>query len=248
MLLADMKTTLSALLAVGTIGWATAAEQVTTNAPAAAGPAAVGAAPAAAAPAAGAVAAANLPKRGLSPEERVEYLTLVRGELELNAQVKLLTELIEDHAKRGEDLTRTSSPEKGQWEGVLAQELRNRRALIVVQLNQATKQRLAFEAAHPPRPGSEPGLGALQEDKPLNADEFAYVTRLDERLLSVRQELATIDDVAKGLYSELQTNSTTEAVTRVSILLDENIRRCKLWEREQFELELKKLEFRALRK
>jgi len=55
-------------------------------------------------------------------------------------------------------------------------------------------------------------------------------------------------DAEKGFYAELQTNNTAEAVGRVSMRLEENGKQVRLWEREASELELKKLEFRALRK
>jgi len=265
-----MRAIIFALIAAGVIGWAAVAADLSgTNAPpagtgpagAAPKPAAVpaNAVPAEAAPPAHAGAgqkppavaapAANVAKRnGLSPEGQAEYATLRRAELELNAQHKLLTGLIDEHARLANDSSRIGSLEKSQWEGQLVQDLRNRSSQVLAQLNEMTKQRLAFEAAHGPRPASPPRLGALDEQKALNADEFAYVTRLDELLLNVRQQLANIDEAAKGLYSELQTNSTAEAVTRVSVLLDENATRAKLWEREQSELELRKLEFQALRK
>jgi len=242
-----MKAILFAALAADLIGWvAFAADPPATNAPApvAAAPAA---APAQPAPAPAAPAAP--PKQeSLTPEEQAQYALLVRGEVQLNAQLKLLNELIDQHVQLVDSSPTVGSLEKSQWEGQLVQDLRNRSAVVLAQLNDLTKQRLAFEAAHGPRPASPPPLGALDEAKPLNADEFAYVTRLDELMLSVRQQIAGLDEEAKGLYTELQTNNAPEEMTRVSVLLDDNARRAKLWEREESQLELRKLEFRALRK
>ena len=91
-------------------------------------------------------------------------------------------------------------------------------------------------------------MGALEEGKALNADELAYVTKLDERLLRVRQELAATAEAAKNLTMQLQTNATAQAVGRVSVLLGENSLHARQWVREQSELELRKLEFRAIRR
>jgi len=168
--------------------------------------------------------------------------------LELNTQLKLLTELADLHAKRSEEAARTGTPEKTRWEAELAQELTAQKAAALAQLNETTKRRLAFEAAHASISPASAGDGALAEGKALNADELIFLTRLDERLVKVRQGLAASMDAEKGFYAELQTNNTAEAVGRVSMRLEENGKQVRLWEREASELELKKLEFRALRK
>ena len=90
---------------------------------------------------------------------------------------------------------RVALPEQSRWEILLANELRNRSSLVLTQLNDVTKQRLAFETAHVAMPLGAAGVGALQEGKPMNADEFAYVTRLDEHLLKVRQEMAALEEM-----------------------------------------------------
>ena len=45
-------------------------------------------------------------------------------------------------------------------------------------------------------------------------DPLAFVTRLDERMLKVRQELAVTDEAVKAFSMELQTNNAPEAVQR----------------------------------
>jgi hypothetical protein len=67
-------------------------------------------------------------------------------------------------------------------------------------------------------------------------DELAYVAKLDERLLRVRQELVATAEVAKNLTMQLQTNATAQAVGRVSVLLGENTLHAAQWAREQSEL------------
>ncbi len=200
-------------------------------------------------PAEAAAPAANPAKPvALTPDERALYTSLVRSEVELSAQLKLLTALIDDHAKRADEASKTGTPEKTKWELDLLQELRAQNSTVLAQLNDLTKQRLDFEKARAPAPPALPGIGGLEQARPLNADEWTYLSKLDEALLKVRQELSATDEAAKGLQSQLLTNTTTEAVVRVSALLDENIRLAKQWERELSGLELKKLEFRALRR
>ncbi|HYG33668.1 MAG TPA: hypothetical protein VEC99_02725 [Clostridia bacterium] len=184
----------------------------------------------------------------LSPEEQMQYARMVKTEWELSTQIKTLIDLADEHAKRSEEANRTGTPEKVRWENDRAQELRDKSAAILPQLNEITKQRLAFEASHAGVSPNGAAIGTLAESKPLNPEEFTYVSKVDERLLKVRQQMAQIIEVGKNLYSELQTNNTPEAVGRISVLMEENRKEVRDWEKEQAELELRKLEFRALRK
>ena len=187
MLLLDMRVSIIAVLAAGTIGWAFGADVAQTNTPAAgdeaktntpavvevaitnapgkadaagtnkpvAGAAAVAAPGAKATPA----AANALKQKAMTPEEQAYYSRLTRGELELTTQHKLLTELAEEHL-RVADTTRVALPEQSRWEILLANELRNRSSLVLTQLNDVTKQRLAFETAHVAMPLGAAGVGA----------------------------------------------------------------------------------------
>jgi hypothetical protein len=166
----------------------------------------------------------------------------------LETQTKVLNGLAEEHLSRSTDPARAGSPEKNRWEADLAQELRQKSAALLAQLNEATRQRLAFEAAHGPIAAAALGKGALDDTKAASPDEFAYLYKVDERLLRVRQELEAVQNASKGFYAQLATNTTAEAVGRVSLLLEENGKQARQWEREEADLELRRLEFRALRK
>src|SRR5512133_749484 len=216
-ILARMKVMICLLLVVGSVSAAIAAPEAVANAPA---------------------------PRVLSPEDQISYDRMVRQELELNTQVKLLGELADEHMARAEMLANAGTADKSQWEKDLAQEIRTKGAVRLAQLNDVTKQRLAFEAAHGPTP--PPALGALQLPKSLNPDEFAYLTRLDERLLRARQDIAALEEASRNLQTELQTNHTEEAVGRISGMLEINARQARQSEKEASDLELKKLEFRAI--
>jgi hypothetical protein len=243
MLHPDMKRILIVALLVSTAALGFAAEEAGTNLPAA--PAA--AAPVAAVPA-GAAQPGNVPKpKALTPEEQAQYNRLTRGELELSTQHKLLTELADEHARRAET-AKAISLDQSRWEILRAQELRVRSSQVLTELNEMTKERLAFEKANAAPAAPMAGQGAVQPGRALTVDELAYVVRLDEHLLRLRQEVVTLSEATQGLYAELQTNNTVEVMQKVSARLDENAKQVRDLEREQALVELKKLEFRALRR
>ncbi len=203
------------------------------------------AAPAAAPVAGGPVQGTNVAKqKPLTAEERTNYNRLKRSEVELKAQVNLLNELAGEHFRRAEE-SRIGLPEKARWETDAGQELRQKSSQLLGQLNEATKERLAFEAAHAPDP--EAALASLEDRNSLNPDEMAYLMKLDDRLVRIQQEMVANDQAAKALFLELQTNNSPDDMDRISRQLDENARQSKQWEREHADLELKELEFRALR-
>ena len=183
----------------------------------------------------------------LSPDESAQYGEMRRGELEFNAKLKLLAELSDEHAKRA-DAAKTETSDKVKWETDLVQELRDRATRMAKQLSEVTTQRLAFEAAHSPPPGPAVGLGSLETTNRLNMDEIAYLTKIEQRLSKVADELASTLETTRSYTAELATNRAPEDVGRISRLLEVNGRQLKELEREQVGLDLRKLEFRALRK
>ena len=183
----------------------------------------------------------------LTSEEQVAYAKMNRREVELSARIRLCTEFAEELLKRASDV-KTGMPDHAKWLTDLAQELRDKAAANLKELNETTAQRVAFDAAHGPATNAVVGNGALDQPKPLNADEFAYVNRLEERTLKIRQDLAFTLDYGKTFALQLATNNTPEAVTRISAMVDENNAMVRILEREEADLDLRKLEFRALRR
>lgn len=229
-----MKTIACVLLPLALVAAAHAAEQAATNPPAAGAPVV-----------AGAVQGTNTAKRKpLTAEERAEYNRLAQSEVELKAQVKLLNDLAGEHLRREEE-SRIGLPEKARWETDAGQELRDKSSKLLGQLNAVTKERVAFEAARGPDP--EAALARLEERNSLSPDEMEYLMKLDDRRLRIRQEMVANDQTARALFLELQTNNSPDDMDRISRQLDENSRQSKQWEREQADLELKELEFRAVR-
>ncbi len=235
MLVPDMRVIMVVLLSTAVLCARAAAQEVKTNATPEASTAA---------PAGGGEHSPPKPKP-LTAEEKAQYAKLTQAELELSAQIKLLNELADEHVRRADEAS-VGMPDKARWEMDRGRELRSRSTGLLGQLNELTKERVAFQAGHGPAIAA--GFSALEDRKPLNPEELAYVMSLDQRLVKVRQELLAVDQAAKGFYAELQTNNTPETMERISYLLDENGRQARQWEREESDLQLKKLEFRALRK
>jgi hypothetical protein len=189
----------------------------------------------------------NAKNKPLTPEEQAAYAKMNRREVELSAQIRLCTEFAEDLLKRASDV-KTGLPERAKWLTEVAQELRDKAAASLKDLNDTTAQRVAFDGAHGPATNAVVGNGALDQPKPLTADEFVYVNRLEERTLKIRQDLTLTLDYGRTFALQLATNNTPEAVAHVSAMVDENNAMVRILEREEADLELRKLEFRALRR
>jgi len=157
----------------------------------------------------------------------------------------VLSELADEHKRNADEATAAGQPERAAWEQEWAQSISERIADVSRQLGVLTKQALAFEAAHG-TPGV--GLGIFETGNGLGADEVAFVTLLQERLARVQEELDATLAAGTNLSAELATNNTSEAISRVSLMLQDNTEQIRRLQREQSDLELRKLEFRALRR
>ncbi len=182
----------------------------------------------------------------VTPDELSTYSTMKKAEIELGAQSKLVNDLAQEHRKRAEDAKASDKAELAKWETDLAGQLDERGTALAKQLAEATQQRLAFEQAHTNlTPILNIGAAAAPSD---NAEEVLYFGRLDELIGGVQQELNARLDEGTALTLQLHTNNAPEDVARISDLLQANGRQVKVLQREKSDLELKKLEFRALRK
>jgi len=183
----------------------------------------------------------------LSPDESNQYAQLKLEEARLEAQLKLVNELADEHQKRSE-AARTERSETERWETASAQELRARAVVIARQLNEATRQRLAFEESHVAPIISILGPGSLEPSGSLNPYEVAYVLRLEKRLSTVTGEWLAAIENSKNYTLQLGTNRVPEEVDQISFQLNESSRQVRELEKERSDLELRKLEFRALRR
>ncbi len=188
--------------------------------------------------------AAEPPKTALLDEETTAYARLKRAEFELLTKFKILDQLADEHTRKSEE-TPAAEQTRAQWEKDLARDLRDKAATASKQLVSATKEVMDFEQKHAVTPGTEFMLTAPTAGKEPSPAEIAYVSLLNDRLSKVQQELAVALQAGNDLSTELQTNHVPEAMARISF--DAQINRRQLWEleREQSDLELRKLEFRA---
>ena len=176
------------------------------------------------------------------------YAALLKSNLELNAQFKLLSNLAQEHRKLSEQATKANLAEKALWEGELAQELSNRSSAALKQLNDVTKQRLAFEKAHDNAAVSTGSLNAAITASRLNSHEIEFLSKLDEGLQRVDQELRAARQDATAYAAQISTNTMPYDFERASYILEQNARKARQLEHEHFDLELRRLEFQALRR
>ncbi len=182
-----------------------------------------------------------------TPVDAAAYGTLNKNLLESNAQFQLLTDLARDHRKRATDFA-ADQPERSKWETDLANELTAHASSLLKQVNELSRQRLAFERAHRSATNTIPGLAVNLVGNGLNPDEVAYIAKIQERLERAKQDIALAMDQANLYAQEVHTNNVPDEVARISTLLNENNTELRALQKEQSDLELKLLEFRALRR
>jgi hypothetical protein len=174
-------------------------------------------------------------------DTKIEVTKLYQQEIEVTAQFALLKELAAQHRQRADEASKTSQADKAKWEGDLARELADRVDRVAAQLEDLMRQRLTTgEVAKAP-------VVAATVETP-DRDEAAFLSRLDTQLWRVEQEINLTLETAKGISAQLQTNSAPEEVLRISFLLQENNNLMRFLERDRSDLELKKLQYRALKK
>ncbi len=154
--------------------------------------------------------------------------------LGLDAQALLLKELIQEHQKRAADLTQASQTEKAKWETDLVNELQEKNVRLQKSVDQA----------------SQPGTGA-NDLKAASGEvdaRLAFISTVDAGLDQIRQELSAAIEDSRGLATQIATNKAPEDFAGMSSVLGENQKLVKQLQKEQLDLELRKLEFRALLK
>jgi len=176
------------------------------------------------------------------------YASLLKNDLELNTQFKLLSNLAQEHRKLAEEATKANQAEKALWENELAKELSDRGSALLKQLSDVTKQRLAFEKT---RKNTGVSVGSLNTEVTatrISSHEIEFLSKLDEGLQRIDQELRGARKDASAYAAQISTNTMPYDFERASNILDQNARKIRQLEQEQFDLELRKLEFLALRR
>jgi hypothetical protein len=154
--------------------------------------------------------------------------------LALNAQALLLKEMIQEHQKRAAELTKKNENEKAKWETDLVNELQAKSARVQTGIDQATQ--------------SWPGTNGLKAASSDVDDQLVFVSTVEVHLEQVHQELLAAIEDSRVLITQLATNKAPEEYGGMSFVLGENQRLVKELQREHRDLELRKLEFRAILK
>jgi predicted nuclease with TOPRIM domain len=151
----------------------------------------------------------------------------------LNAQVLLLKELVQEHQKRAADLAQKNQGEMAKWETELVNELQEKSARVQKSIDQAP---------------SWTGTNASKARSGEADDELIFVSRVEERLEQLNQELVSVAEQSMALAMQMATNKSPDSIPAMSFAAEENQRVMKQLQREQLDLELRKLEFRAIRR
>ena len=79
-------------------------------------------------------------------------------------------------------------------------------------------------------------------------DELVFISTVETRLEQIRQEISGAIEDIRALSMLVSTNKTPEDISAMSFTLTDNQRLVKELEREKLDLELRKLQFRAILK
>lgn len=164
-----------------------------------------------------------------------------RGDLARNAQLNLLAQLTQEHRKRADEAAAANQADRAHWEYDLVNQLDAKASDLLGRPNMPA----LAESLSNSVPGSTAGEPAVTA---LNADERAYLAKLQERLEEVRREIATLNTQAAYLAQQASTNALSYGYSSVGEQLQENGRELNQVQRERATLELKQLEFWALRR
>jgi len=152
----------------------------------------------------------------------------------LNAQTSLLKEILQEHQSRAAELTQKDQSEKAKWETELVNELQEK----IGRLQKSIDQR-----SHPAPAANGPNAGGGEGD-----EQVVFMATVDSHLEQIRQELSAALADTQVLGLRIATNKMPEEIAAISLSLGDNQRIVRELQKEQLDLELRKLEFRAIRK
>ena len=152
----------------------------------------------------------------------------------LNAQAFMLKEMLQEHRSRAADLTQKKQDEKAKWETELANELQEKSARLQKSLDEITQSGLVTN-----------DLKVAETDLD---DQLLFISTIEARLELINKELAAATRHTGALATQIAPDKTPEDIGAISSALDENQRFIKELQREQADLQLRKIEFRALLK
>ncbi len=189
----------------------------------------------------------STPAQPAAPDPAAYYVALNRRLIELKAQSDLLSQLAQEHGQRASQAAGDQAA-RAQWESDLAKEFSEKSRGLAVLLNDARKERLEFEQAHPEVLASVPANSPAAGRPARSSDELAFMGKLEERLAAVQREIAGAIEVGQTYSAQLRTNTASADFSRIASLLQDNASQVRQLQKEASDLELKRLEFQALRR
>lgn len=180
-------------------------------------------------------------------DQAAYYATLNRRFLEASARLDLLNQLGQEHRKRAEDTPRDQAA-KSQWESDLAKELSEKASAVTSSMEEIAKERLAFEQSNRTLVASMvPNSPAGATNGP-SIDELSFLAKVESRKTALQQELTSATETGNLYSAQLLTNTGSYQFSRLTSQIQDNGYVIRQLQRELADLELRNLEFRALRK
>jgi hypothetical protein len=184
----------------------------------------------------------------LSAQVVTRYAELVRADCESGAQQKLLNELADTHNKRAAEARQASKTDQATWETEVAKQLQEKAAALATATAPVKKERAALEEVHKELSVSLLANTPADITSGYNSSEMAYLDKLEERARNADQEAAGFIE-SRRLYSQqIITNNVSEDINHLTLLMGQAQREVQLLQQEKANMELKKLEFQALRR
>lgn len=201
--------------------------------------------------AAGSLAFAQAPAPAAAPatpQVLARYAELVRADYEFDAQQKLLADLAKAHIDRAAAARDANKADLAAWETDAAKQLQDKSATLDPRLADVKKERTALEEAHKELAVSLLAATPASITAGYTPAEMTFLDKLQERVLQADQDTAALIEGSKQYSQQILTNNVAEDIARLTILMEQNRRDLHRLEEQKADLELKKLEFRALRR
>jgi len=180
-------------------------------------------------------------------DQAAYYTTLNRRFIEASAQFDLLNQLVQEHRKRADNAS-GGQPGKSEWESALAKELSEKASALASSMDETGKERAAFEQTNPAF------VASLVPNSPVGAtngpslDELSFLGKLESTKAALQQELASAMETGNLYSAQLLTNTGSYEFSRITSQIQDNGYVIKQLQRELTDLELRNLEFRALKR
>jgi len=161
----------------------------------------------------------------------------------LRLQAALLKDLAQEHTTRAAEAAVSNQLERVKWETALAYELQQRSIRLLKVIDRMNN----------PQNGSERAQ-ALSEANSTNKangttdEELQFLATLDDKLLQLGQEINSAIERTRFNVTQLGTNTQPENIQRIGLLEEENQRYIRELQKQQFDLDLRRLEYLAIRR